>query len=47
MPKKPKINASDRTWGTYEKKMNKYVARQNKKIERRELKEKLLSKIRV
>lgn len=45
MPKKPKINATKERWANYEKDMVKYVAFQNEITRRKELKAKVLSKI--
>lgn len=46
-PKRPKIGASDRAWANYKKKLEKYVTQKNKISDRKELKDKVLSKIKV
>jgi len=47
MPKKPRLNASQPTWDKYEKRMKIYVADKNERVRRRELKDSLVSKIKV
>lgn len=44
-PKKPRIGASARTWKTYERKLDKYVAAKNEATRRKNLKEDKLAKI--
>lgn len=47
MPRKPRLNAQQSTWGKYEKKLKNYVDAQNERKRRRELKENLVSKIKI
>ncbi len=47
MPRKPRLNAQQSTWDKYEKKMKSYVAEKNERTRRKELKETLVSKIKI
>lgn len=47
MPRKPRLNAQQSTWDKYEKKMKAYVAEKNERTRRKELKENLVSKIKI
>ncbi|MFD2521371.1 hypothetical protein [Emticicia soli] len=47
MPKKPSLNSTQATWDKYEKRMKQYVASKNERVRRRELKDNLVSKIKV
>ena len=46
-PKKPKLGASPRTWKVYEKKLNNFVNAKNEQTRRKELKDKVLEKVKI